>query len=79
MKIDTYTKIVLTVIAICLIINVLEPLFISEKVSAYNDITLYGSVYEDVKQAISLSSDTISDGVWWGISLSQPIEISISD
>ena len=53
MKTDIYTKVILTIIAICLIVNIFKPIFQSQKAIANNNNeTMYGTVYEDVVQAI---------------------------
>ena len=54
LKIDWYTKAVLTVIALTLCWMCVKPLFSAKEVMANPDAdTLYGSVYYDVKYAIS--------------------------
>jgi len=65
MKTDLYTKIILTIIAACLIIMIIKPVLMSKNVIAQNDNTVFGGVYFDVLQALD-------DSV---IEIEQPIDV----
>ena len=81
MKTDLYTKIILTIIAICLLMIVFklshtdtqkaytqerfDPEIFGKGLNTSNDITLYGSIYSDVLHALNNSE----------IRIEQPIDV----
>jgi len=61
MKVDRYTKTILTIIAIALCVMLVKPIFVSESVRAYNGVLdvnikeiggkrVYGSLEVDIKK-----------------------------